>query len=453
MLGGGRLRTGVQEVDSLAQIQPFPGIVYRVPSSELNQVLAPPYDVIPPAYQEELYARDPRNIVRVVLNRKPGDAGYEDAGATYRGWLSAGVLASDPQPALYVLEQTFEAEGQSYVRHGVLARFKAEPPETGVIRPHEHTRAVAKEDRWRVLNATKANFSPIFLMVPDADRAFAGLLASALSGAPAMEYTDDGGVAQRVFRITDSAAVEPYVRLLGARSAYIADGHHRHATALRYAAAVGPDGAWTLGYFTPMGASGLVVLPYHRILSSGPSLAEAETVLGAHFPTRRFSDVHSAALATQASRAGYAFALAEPGGAALLVEAPREAGFTPAEQRRVLGGVQRSTPPLNEAPREAAARLAPGTPACLAALDTYFLHHAILKPLLNVPDEAVSYVHSLGEAEDALRHNNCRLAVLLRSTPVQQIVDVADAHESMPAKSTFFHPKLPSGLVIHPLLA
>jgi uncharacterized protein (DUF1015 family) len=425
MFDGTRLRAGVQEVDSLAQIQPFPGIVYRVPSSELNKVLAPPYDVIPPAYQEELYARDPRNIVRVVLNKQPGDAGYEDAGATYKGWLHSGVLASDPQPALYVLEQTFEAEGQSYVRHGVLARFKAESPETGVIRPHEHTRAVAKEDRWRVLNATKANFSPIFLMVPDADRAFAGLLAGTLSGAPAMEYTDDGGVGLRVFRITDAAAVAAYARLLGGRPAYIADGHHRHATALRYAAAVGPEGAWTLGYFTPMGASGLVVLPYHRILSSGPSVAEAETVLGAHFATRRFTDAHSAALATQASPAGYAFALAEPGGAALLVEAPREAG----------------------------ARLAPDTPPCLAALDTYFLHHAILKPLLNVPDEAVSYVHSLGEAEDALRQHNCRLAVLLRSTQVQQIVDVADARESMPAKSTFFHPKLPSGLVIHPLLA
>jgi uncharacterized protein (DUF1015 family) len=409
----------------VAQIQPFAGILYRVPQSELGRVLAPPYDVIPPAYQDELYARDPRNIVRVILNRTPGDAGYAEAGETWARWQKEGLVAPDAEPALYVLEQRFEAEGRSYVRHGVLVRFKAEPPETGVIKPHEHTRKAAKEDRWQVLNATRANFSPIFLMVPDDDRAFARLLAGAGPGAPALEYTDDGGVLQRVFRVTDPAAVASYQRLLGARPAYIADGHHRCATALRYAEARGPQGAWTLGYFTPMGAEGLVVLPYHRILSSGPSLSEAESLLAPHFDTRRLSGVAAAAEAAGSSKAGYAFALAEPGGGALLVEAPSDASE----------------------------RLAADTPACLAQLDTYFLHHAVLKPLLGVADEAVSYVHSLAEAEEGLAGGHCKLAVLLRATPVQHIVDVADARESMPAKSTFFHPKLPSGLVVHPLLA
>lgn len=409
----------------MAQIQPFAGILYRVPQAELGRVLAPPYDVIPAAYQDELYARDPRNVVRVILNRTQGDAGYVEAGETWARWQKEGLVAPDPEPALYVLEQRFEAEGRAYVRHGVLARFKAEPPETGAIKPHEHTRKAAKEDRWRVLNATRANFSPIFLMVPDQDRAFAALLAKALQGPPALEYTDDGGVLQRVFRVTAPAAVAAHQRLLQARPAYIADGHHRCATALRYAEAKGPEGAWTLGYFTPMGAEGLVVLPYHRILSHGPSLAEAEGLLAPHFETRRLSGVAAAAEAAGASQAGYAFALAEPGGGALLVEAPADA-------------------------RQ---RLAPETPACLAQLDTYFLHHAVLRPLLGVADEAVSYVHSLAEAEESLAGGRCRLAVLLRATPVQHIVDVADARESMPAKSTFFHPKLPSGLVIHPLLA
>lgn len=409
----------------MAQIQPFAGILYRVPQAELGRVLAPPYDVIPPAYQDELYARDPRNVVRVILNRTPGEAGYVEAGETWARWLKEGLVAPDAEPALYVLEQRFEAEGRAHARHGVLVRFQAEPPETGVIKPHEHTRKAAKEDRWRVLNATRVNFSPIFLMVPDPDQAFARLLAGAESGTPALEYTDDGGVLQRVFRVTDKNRVAAYQRLLAARPAYIADGHHRCATALRYAEAHGPAGAWTLGYFTPMGAEGLVVLPYHRILSSGPSVSEAESLLGPHFDTRRVAGLVAAADAANGSQAGYAFALAEPGGAALLVEAPAEAR----------------------------ARLAEGTPPCLAQLDTYFLHHAVLKPLLGVADEAVSYVHSLAEAGESLAGGHCKLAVLLRATPVQHIVDVADARESMPAKSTFFHPKLPSGLVIHPLLA
>src|SRR5512134_3457368 len=109
----------------MPEIQPFAGIRYRVPDADLPKVLAPPYDVIPPAYQDELYARDPRNIVRVVLNRTPGDAAYVDAGETYRRLQSEGALAADVTPALYLLEQDFTAEGQSYTRVGLLARFRA----------------------------------------------------------------------------------------------------------------------------------------------------------------------------------------------------------------------------------------------------------------------------------------------------------------------------------------
>jgi uncharacterized protein (DUF1015 family) len=207
--------------------------------------------------------------------------------------------------------------------------------------------------------------------------------------------------------------------------AYIADGHHRHATALRYRDAVGPDGAWTLGYFTPIEAPGLLVLPYHRILAEGPTLEEAARRLAGPFRLTPLADARAAAVAVAASSASHAFALAEPGRGALVVEAgPGAERLLPAE-----------------------------APACLRALDTWFLHHAVLGPLLGVPDAAVSYVHSQAEAEEALAGDGCRLAALLRATPVHQIVDVADAGESMPAKSTFFHPKLPSGLVIHPLVA
>ena len=187
---------------------------------------------------------------------------------------------------------------------------------------------------------------------------------------------------------------------------------------------VGPEGAWTFGYLTPIEAPGLFVLPYHRILSEGPSLEEATTRLGEHFVLSRASDPAAAAAAVAGSQARWVFALAEPGHGALVAEA------------------QPSAESL----------LPPEAPACLRALDPYLLHHGVLGPLLGIPDSAVSYVHSLVEAEEAVEEGSCRLAALLRGTPVQQIVDVADAGESMPAKSTFFHPKLPSGLVTHPLV-
>src|SRR6185503_2515007 len=113
----------------LAEIQPFRGVRYRVPADDLARVLCPPYDVISPSYQQELYDRDRRNIVRVVLTRNPGESGYDEAGATYRGWLAAGMLAPDAEPSLYLLAQDFEVEGRTYTRHGLLARFRAEDPD------------------------------------------------------------------------------------------------------------------------------------------------------------------------------------------------------------------------------------------------------------------------------------------------------------------------------------
>jgi uncharacterized protein (DUF1015 family) len=405
----------------LAEIQPFAGIQFR--GDPLTRVLAPPYDVIPPAYQDELYARDPHNIVRVILNRTPGDAGYAEAGETYARWLAEAVLAPDPAPAVYLLEQTFAAGDGPLRRFGLLARFRAEDAERGVIMPHEHTRAAAKEDRWRVLLATRANFSPIFLMFPDPERRFGALAIEAMARPPHTQYTDDGSVAHRLWRIEDPGTIARFQELLRGPKAYIADGHHRHATALRYRDANGPEGAWTLGYFTPMGVPGLLVQPYHRILSEGPSLEEAQARLDGRFRVTRAAGVAQAASSVAASRAPRAFALAQPGRGALVVESE----------------------PLAETLLDAAA--APS----LRALDTFFLHHAVLGPLLGVPDSAVSYVHSQAEAEASVAAASCRLAVLMRATPVQQIVDVAEAGESMPAKSTFFHPKLPSGLVIHPL--
>jgi uncharacterized protein (DUF1015 family) len=408
----------------LPEIAPFAGIRYRVPDAELTKVLAPPYDVIPPAYQDELYARDARNVVRVVLSREPGEEAYRSAGEIWRGWLAQGVVAVDDGPSLYVLEQTFTTEGATLTRLGLLARFRATDASAGQVLPHEHTRAAAKEDRYKLLKETRANFSPIFLMSEDPGGRFAAALASAAAGAPVATYTDDVGVAHRMWRLTDARSIAGFQQALGKPRAYIADGHHRYATALRYRDEVARDGEWTFGYFTPLDSPGLLVLPYHRLLAEGPSLAEARERLGGAFLVSDSANAASAAREAAQSTMPYAFALAEPGGRALVAEALPEAEDL----------------------------LPPDAHASLRALDTFFVHQVVL-PRLGLDDRAVRYVHSLAEAELSLAHARCRLALLLRATPVRQIVDVAEAKESMPAKSTFFHPKLPSALVVHPLLA
>jgi uncharacterized protein (DUF1015 family) len=407
----------------LPDIQPFRGLRYRVPDADLPKVLCPPYDVISPAYRDELYARDTRNIVRVVLNRAPGDAAYEEAGATFRGWIAAGLLAPDTEPALYLVEQSFDVEGGAHRRYGALARLRVEEPGHGRVMPHEQTRKEAREDRYKLLRATRANFSPIFFMFADARGTFAGHAERTAGRAPDFAYTDDGGVAHRVWGIADGATVSSLQSAIGSEKAYIADGHHRWATAQRYAQEVGAEGAWTLGYFTPMDAPGLVVLPYHRLLETGPSIEEARRALQSGFTLTEVHGAAAAARAAAASKRPYAFGLVEPGGAGLLAESRPEA--------EVL--------------------LPAAAPPSLRALDTFFLHQAVLPKVLQVPDEAVRYAHSLREVEEALGAGGGRLALLVRPTPVRQIVAVADARESMPAKSTFFHPKMPSGLVIHPL--
>jgi uncharacterized protein (DUF1015 family) len=413
-------------VVTLPEIRPFPGILYDLPGVDLRRVLAPPYDVISPALQADLLARDERNVVRIVLNPTPGEAGYAEAGATFSRFRAAGVLRDEPTPALYLLEQTFTAYGRTLRRFGILARLRAEPPEAGTILPHEHTRPAAKEDRFRLLRATRANFSPVFLMFRDPRARFGEAALGVMTDPPTAVYADDGGVGHRLWRITDPAAIACFTALVAASVAYIADGHHRFATALRHAGEVGPDGAWTFAYLTPMEAPGLLVLPYHRLLSQGPSLAEARERLGARFRLVEAGGVTETAQRVAASKAPFAFGLAQPGGGAVVAESKVDLSqeMLPAD-----------------------------SPACLRVLDTYVLHKAVLPQLLAVDDSAVAYAHSLADVEEAVAGGGCCLAVLMRPTPVDQIVGVAEASEAMPPKSTFFHPKIPSGLVIHPLLA
>jgi len=386
-------------------------------------VLAPPYDVITPPYRDELYARDAHNVVRLVLSRAPDDAGYLEAGDAYRRWQAEGLLAPDPEPSLYLLEQAFGADGRSLRRYGLLARFKAEGAERGSILPHEQTRSAPREDRYRMLKATRANFSPIFLMFADSGR-FAARVATVIADPPDVVYADDAGTRHRLWRVGKAGDIAAFSAALADTRAYIADGHHRYATALRYRDELGPDGAWTYGYFTPLDAPGLIVQPYHRILADGPGLDQAREALGALFLVSDAEGVRQGAATAAHSTMPYAFALSEPGGRTIVAEAlPEAEDLVPA-----------------------------GTPACLGVVDAFFVHQVVLPRLLAVPPASVGYVHSLQEAEDELTRRACRLAILMRPTPIRQIMDVAEARESMPAKSTFFHPKLPSGLVIHPLV-
>jgi uncharacterized protein (DUF1015 family) len=400
----------------LAEVRPFRGLRYALPDEELGRCLAPPYDVISPGMQRELTLRHPHNIVRCVLSATPGEGAYPAAREELERLRREGALREEEAPCHYLLEQVFPEGGSRLTRWGLLTRFRPEDPRGGRILPHEKTRSAPKEDRYKLLLATRANFSPIFLMFEDRG-AFQGLV----EGSPKdllSTTTDDEGVLHRLYRVADRQAQVRFEELLAEGRSYIADGHHRYATALRYRDSRGGD--QTFGYFTPLGGEGLLVRPYHRLLG-GLTLAEVREALDPHFEWREVPSPRDLLAAVAGSRATYAFGLCDRESGALALSRSSFGALLPADQ-----------------------------PDCLRALDTFALHRGVLAGLLGRGEEGVRYCHTLGEVLSGLREGS-GVGVLMRPTTVRQIVDVADAGESMPPKSTFFFPKIPSGLVIHPL--
>lgn len=408
----------------MTEIRPFRALRYRQALDRLENLLAPPYDVISEDYRRSLLARNPLNIARVILkDPADGDAGYARIGETFAQWRAEGALVQDAEPAIYLMEQRFTWEGRGFVRTGILARFKVEPEGSTVIRPHEKTRGPAKEDRFSVLKATRANFSPIFLFFDDPG-GFAAAVARAKANHEVLcAYKDDDGVDHTLWAITGAADIAALAASAGSGPSYIADGHHRYATAQRYLREVGPEGAATYGYFCPSD-DGLLVLPYHRIVFEAPTADEAKTRLQGRYLVNEVAGAEAAAREVANSTLPFAFALLWPDGRALVCESAP--------------GVEDDLPA--EAPR------------CLKDLDTYFLHHAGFRHL-GMTDPRVEFVHSLADARTELAAHPGAMAVLMRATPLRHIEAVADASESMPPKSTFFHPKIPSGILVHPLEA
>jgi uncharacterized protein (DUF1015 family) len=359
----------------------------------------------------------------ILKDPADGDRGYERIGEIFKGFREDGALVQDLEPAIYLLEQRFSWEGRTYIRSGILARFKVEPEGSPLIRPHEKTRGPAKEDRFSVLKATRANFSPIFLFFEDKG-AFAKAASRAKEAHPVLStYTDDDLIAHTMWAVTKAENISELARIAGGGPSYIADGHPRYATAQRYLREVGPEGGVTYGYFCP-NDEGLVVLPYHRIVFGAPTPSEVMSRLEGRYLLTAVDSAEKAAREVANSTLPFVFALLWPDGRAIVCESAP--------------GVE------DELPKD--------VPQCLKDLDTYFLHHAGFRHL-GLVDPKVEFVHSLAEARAELEAHPGAAAVLMRATPLRHIAAVADASESMPPKSTFFHPKIPSGLLVHPLEA
>ena len=437
----------------MPDIQAFRGLRYDLGHvGALSDVIAPPYDVIGPALQEELYKRHPANVVRLILNRdEPGDDAQENrysrAARFLRNWRREGLLQQDSHPAVYVYHQVFEHEGVPYTRRGLMARVRLEPFGTGQIYPHEETHAAAKADRLQLMQSCRANLSQIFGLYPDPENAAQEIVERAIAGQTPLEAVDHLGVVHRMWPLTDLGAITEVTAALASRPMFVADGHHRYETACNYReqlAATGPlDEAhpanFVLTMLVSMNDPGMIVLPTHRLFRGLPPLNAEQLVarLGECFEIRV---------------AGEGTDLAE-----LLWQQIDEwqdqgqlAFYTPADQRWV-------TARLSDRGRLRMDDLASDHSADWRGLGVSILHRLVVENLLDARDlPKPKYVHLISELVEALESDDpaspeFTLAALVMPATLDHIRTISEHGERMPAKSTYFYPKLLSGLVINPL--
>ena len=413
----------------------------------LGDVIAPPYDVIDSTLQQALYDRSPFNVIRLILNKETGadtarDNRYTRSAACLKELLADDVLVQDSARALYVYHQDFEVEGQRFTRRGFLARVRLEPFGTGRIYPHEQTLSGPKADRLKLFHATAMNLSPVFGLYPDpADEVMAKLAAITTRSLP-LQATDHLGVVSKLWPVADQSVVSAVTGLLGPKPVFIADGHHRYETGLRYrderkaAGEVLDDehpANFILMMLVSMSDPGLIILPTHRLVSGLPGL-KAERfaeILAPYFTVEKVGTGENGARETWEQ-------MEMDGGQDLL-------GFG-----TVADGVWQTARLKSKEPMD---RLAADHGPSWRGLAVSILHVLVLDHLLAAQDgkPECKYVHLLREVTEATAVRQCDLAALVPPASMGHVEEIAGNLEKMPPKSTYFYPKLLSGLVFNPL--
>jgi uncharacterized protein (DUF1015 family) len=417
----------------MAQIEPLRALHYNLEKTGgLQDVVAPPYDVIDAPHRSELEGRSPYNVVRIDLPL--GHDPYEAAAKELQTWRDQGVIVQDEEPALWALEQDYTGpDGQRRTRRGFLARVRVQEYGPGRIRPHERTHPGPKEDRLRLTRATRANLSPIFSLFSDPDERAWTALAKATESAPWGEATDEDGTDDRLWRITDPGVIAAVQRAVENAELLIADGHHRYETARTYAEEIGGEGPhrYVLMDLVALQDPGLTVFPTHRLIKdTTPEQQEAlaETIRR-HFEIEELVDLDQLAPAADAEqlRIGYL-----------------DSHF----QRPFM---------LTLKDQNAVDQALPGKSDAYRHLDTAVLEALILKGALQLTDEDIDHLNQLGYARDAneavelVQRGDYDATFLMAPIPIERVQAIAAAGESMPPKSTYFFPKVPTGLLFNPL--
>ena len=433
------------------EIKAFEGYRYNLEKiGNLDDVIAPPYDVIDESFQNELYRRHPNNVIRLILEKmyptdSEADNRYTRTAQNLKTWKETGILRQDNRPALYVYHQIYESDGKKHVRKGFMCGCRAVPFGYGMVYPHEITMSGPKLDRLMLTTACKMNFSQIFGLYPDEENSVQSVLENALERgdyAESVSATDHLGVIHKMWVVDDEETIKRVVSAMAPKPIFIADGHHRYETACNYRQQIDDMGLLhshhpanhVLMVCIAMQDPGLIVMPTHRLFSGLPMLTSGEL----------------------AAKLGNCFHLEQVGEGA--DDAQRVWQRIEREHRQDAIGLY--------SPKDQCWSLTSLTAEGKAKMDEVahdhhpewrelsvsLLHRLIVETLLEVPEPPKpTFVHLVEEIVSKLKTGDYSLAALVMPATVAHIRTLSLLGDRMPAKSTYFYPKLIAGFVFKPL--
>lgn len=418
----------------MAVIKPFKGVLYNKEKvGNLDAVVTPPYDVISQEDQQWYYDRHPNNVVRLILPKESGNK-YVNSASCLGDWLGAGILAQDSESCIYAYEQEYEIGGQRKRRLGFTCLIQLESFERRTVLPHENILAKPLEDRLNMIRATHANFDSVFGLY--ANNRVEPILRPFMAGKPDLSAVDKDGVRSDLWRVSDPEAIEAVCKILADESVVIADGHHRYSAALAYRdemqskiGTANPDAPYNFVMMTLVSLEdkGLVVLPTHRVVYNLRNFNAASfcSRLAEYF---ELIETPSGMLVESMSAAKHVFGLYLGGGKSYIIK------LKPTVQpERVIE--------------------TPGSDA-LKRLDVSVLHSLILEKLLGIGVQQLSAQSNLSYTRDplgamkAIDKGEKQALFVMNPTRVDEVKAVASTGERMPQKSTFFYPKLLTGIVM-----
>lgn len=430
------------------KILPFKGLHYNTQKiADMSCVVTPPYDVISSDYQKELDARSPYNFVKIDFSLEEGEARYPASQKRFLEWVENNVLTSDAKPAYYFHHQTFKLpNGKTVTRKGFFGVRRVEDFSEGGIKPHEKTLDGPKADRLNLTRALNTNLSPIFSLYSDPKKEIDAVVEKFKKEKPLFDFVSKDGERHELWKVEDETVFQTVGSFFEARPLFIADGHHRYETSVNYrneCRKKSPPGDgleafnYVLMYFSNMNDDGLTILPIHRALHNlhGLTLDSLLKELQKFFEVKQISGSDSKVILNELEKLG-----ADSHAYAMITKDPNQTYLISLKKSQWTNS-------------EIAKKISPS----LRNLDVTVLHRVIFEELLKITPEAqageknIIYWKETQKAIDETRKGHCELTFLLNPTRIEQMEEVANAGEKMPQKSTFFYPKIVSGLVLHSL--